>query len=113
MKRVSLFKQLHIGDKVLVSGVTSYSYYWGGIETKYWKRGTYGEIINKVAHKEPATVIQVTEHVVYLELDNSRKSYLTKSNIPEMDGVWVIPQKNIASVSIGDITCGDKIIELM
>lgn len=113
MKRQELFRMLKVGDRVLVSGETTYSYFWGGIETKNWKRGLRGKIINAVVTKAPATVIQRTDHMVYVELDKSRKPHLTYSCVPECDGIWTIPQKQYMCISIGDACCGDKVIELM
>ena len=116
--KVKSLSQLNIGNRVAVSGITTYSYFWGGIETKQtrhkkWKRGVNGEIINAVAYKSPGTVIQVTDHMVYIELDDSRKPYATKSSIPECDGIWTVPQKQYACVSIGDLACGDKVVEII
>lgn len=116
--KVKSLSQLNIGNRVTVTGTTSYSYYWGGIETKEtghkkWKRGANGEIINAVAYKAPGTVIQVTDHVVYIELDDSRKPYVTKSTIPECDGISIFPKKQYACVSIGDLACGDKVVEII
>lgn len=109
--KTAFFRSLKTGDRVWFTGTTSYSYCWGGIETPNYHRDG-NKIINKVVKHEPATVIQ-TGHCVYLKLDNYRKPYLTKSNIPEMDGIWVIPQEQFACVSLGDYISGEKKIELM
>lgn len=116
--KVKSLSQLNIGNRVTVTGITTYSYFWGGIETKEtkhkkWKRGVNGEIINAVAYKCSGTVIQITDHMIYIELDDSRKPYLTRSCLPEINGIWTVPQKQYACVSIGDIVCGDKVVEII
>lgn len=106
------FEQLVVGTRVYYTGDTNYSYHWGSIETRnYRKEGN--KVINRIAKREPATVIQNTGHCVYLKLDNYRHPYMTKSTIPECDGIWVIPQEQFACVSIGDYVSGMKKIEVM
>ena len=94
IRRLNRFRT---GQRVLYSGSTNYTYYEGGHKC--------------VAHKEKATIIGKSENNVVLKLDNYRQPYRTKSVLPLLNAIDVIPPHQYAVVTECDLACGDKVID--
>ena len=94
---VHRLNRYRIGQRVLYSGRTSYS--WGDSE------------VHNAASKKLATIINKTENNITLELDEYRKPYRTKSSFPTLNAIDVIPVKQYAVVTECDLACGCKTVD--
>ena len=88
----------YIGQRVLYSGRTNYSYYEGK-EPMNFAKGAIG------------TVVSVSNNNVVVKLDKYRKPYRTKSTIVYMDSVDVLPIHQYAVVTEGSLACGDQTLQ--
>lgn len=95
IRRLSKF---YVGQRVLYSGRTNYSYA-DGKEMKY------------AVKNAKATIITKTKHNVVVQLDDYRQPYRTKSALKDMDAIEVIPPKQYAVITECDLACGDKHLE--
>ena len=90
--------KFYIGQRVIYSGKTNYSYYEGKEPVNF-------------AKNEYGTVISVSENNVTVMLDKYKHRYTTTSAIPYLDGVDVIPIKQYAVVTEGSLACGDQTLK--
>lgn len=77
------FAPYHVGQRVYYTGLT-----------------TYGRNVTN----EPAT-IEIISKSIHLLLDDRHKRYQDNT------GIDVIPQPQRATISVGDIKCGNKVIK--
>ncbi len=93
MDKIKMFENLDVGQRVLYTGVTSYT--------------------NKTrVVKAKGTIIAVGESVS-ISLDKCRMPYFVPDTSVSMRGVYIIPQKHYANVSVADLVTGEKKIKFL
>ena len=90
--------KFYIGERVVYSGRTNYSYYEGKEPMKF-------------AKNERGTIVSVSNNNVVVKLDDYRKPYRTTSTIPYMDSVDVLPIHQYAVVTEGNLACGEQTLK--
>lgn len=84
------FAMFHVGDRVSYTGVTSYTN-WSG----------------RKVFSQTGTIIAVGNSVS-IEMDDYRKPYYSRSEVPSIKGSYIIPQKQYANISLADLVTGEK-----
>ncbi len=98
MNKPIQFLKYHVGQRVLYTGVTSYTQ------------------ITKGVRRAPGTIIAVGESISII-LDDYRRPYYVPDYHTDppnpMRGVYIIPQKQYANISVGDLVTGEKRIDII
>ena len=100
-----VFYSFKVGDRVLFSGCSNYSYF-EGVEEKTHRY---------IQKNELGTVISRSETSITIKLDKiegKHRPHRFTSSLPELNGIDVLPMEHYAVIGIGDFVCGDKKIKL-
>ena len=104
MTKKELFNQFKVGDRVLFSGFSNYSYHEG----KHFMSD------KNIQHKELGTVISRSDTSITVKLDKiegNHKPHRTNCSLLEWDSIEVLPMEHYAVIGLGDFICSDKKLE--
>ena len=100
-----VFNSFRVGDRVLFSGTSNYSYF-EGVEEKTHRNKQKNELGTIVSRSDVNITIKLDK------IEGKHRPHRFVSSLPELNGVDVLPMEHYAVIGIGDFFSGDKKIKL-